>query len=131
MNVESVCTDDELDDYLQGQLKAQIKLLPVGQTDATKQRTQALDDVLTALSRRTPPIREADLAVPAELKRAVKYGAEMWLLYHGLTNASPESALFFRYTQAKKRFDAEIEGLTPTLTGGFRGNSSGYAVSRR
>lgn len=131
MNVDSVCTEEELATYLQGQLTTQTKLLPPGQTDASAQRTQALEDVLRALSRRTPPIRETDLAIPAELKHAVKYGAEMWLLYWGLTNASPDSVLPFRYSEAKKRFAAEIDGLTPTLTGGFRGNSSGFGIFRR
>lgn len=131
MDVDTVCTEEELTDYLQGQLTSQTKLLPPGQADATKQRQQALDGVLRALSRRTPPIRETDLATPAELKTAVLYGAEMWLRSGNLTNASPESAMFFQYNEAKKRFSAEIDGMTPTLTGGLRGSTFSFAISRR
>lgn len=131
MDVETVCTEADLATYLQGQLTAQTKLLPAGHADASAQRQRALNDVLKALVRRTPPIHEYDLAIPAELKDAVLYGAEMYLREFGLTNASPESAMFFLFRTAEKRFSAEIDGLTPTLAGGFRGNSSGFAISRR
>lgn len=131
MDVDTVCTEAELADYLQGQLTAGLKLLPITQTDAKKQRQQALDDVLSALARRTPPIRESDLAAPAELKRAVQFGAEMWLRHGGLTSASPESAQAFLYVEARKRFAAEVDGLMPTLTGGVRGTAYSFGISRR
>lgn len=129
MDVETVCTEAQLADYL-SQLSAGQKLLP-SSTDSSKVRQQALDDVLAALARRTPPIREYDLATPSELKRAVQFGAEMWLLYGGLTTASPESMLAFKYSEARKRFSAEIDGLTPTLVGGLRGNAFSFGISRR
>lgn len=131
MNVESVCTEAELATYLAGQLSGQMRILPAGWTDATQARTQALDDVLRALERRTPPIREADLAQPTELRRAVQYGAEMWLFYHSLTGAAEGSLLPFRYSEAKKRFQSEVDGMMPTLSGGARGSTFSFGVSRR
>lgn len=129
--IDSVCTEAELDGYLAGQLSTQMMLLPKGWTDAEPARQQALDDTLEALRRRTPPILESDLAAITELRRAVQYGAEMWLLYHSLTGASADSVLAFRYSEAKKRFANEINGLTPTLTGGLRGSTYSFQVSRR
>ncbi len=131
MDVETVCTEADLGDYLGDQLTAQSRILPSTWTDASKARQQALDEVLTALSRRTPPIREADLATPTELKRAVQYGAEMWLLWHSLTTAGQDSVLAFKYSEARKRFSAEVNGLTPTVSGGLRGSSFGFGISRR
>jgi hypothetical protein len=55
----------------------------------------------------------------------------MWLLYGGLTTASPVSMLAFKYSEAKKRFVAEIDGMMPTLTGGLRGSTYSFGISRR
>lgn len=130
MDVETVCTEAQFADYLRGQLTSGTKLASPN-TDSSGARQQALDDILAALARRTPPIRESDLATPSELKRAVQFGAEMWLLYAGLTTAGPESMLAFKYSEARKRFTQEIDGLTPTLVGGLRGSTYSFGVSRR
>jgi len=131
MDVESVCTEAELASYLAGQLTGQTRLLPPDWPDATQARQQALDEVLEALRRRVPPIREGDLSNVAELKRAVLYGAEKWLLWHSLTSAGPDSVFAFKYSVAAKRFEAEMAGLTPTVTGILRGNATSFAISRR
>lgn len=131
MDVETVCTEAEFASYLAGQLTTQANLLPPSWSDATPARTQALDDILRALERRTPPIRETDLAVPAELKRAVQYGAEMWLYWHSLSTVGDGSVFAFKYGEARKRFSAEIDGLMPTLSGGLRGSTASFSIARR
>lgn len=131
MNVETVCTEAELTSYFAGQLTGQSKLLPPGWPDATQARVQALDDVLAHLLRRVPPIREGDLTAPSELKRAVMYGAEMWLYWYALTTAGQDSILVFKHDRSQKRFAAEMNGLTPTILGSLRGNSNSFSWSRR
>lgn len=131
MDVETVCTESDLADYLGDQLTGQMRILPAGWTDATKARQQALDDVLEALRRRTPPIREGDLVLPTELKRCVQYGAEKWLYWHSLSTAGDGSILAFKFKEAEKRFEREITGLTPTVTSVLRGNASSFSIARR
>lgn len=131
MDVETVCTEAQLQSYLGSALTGPSTILPKGWTDCEPARVQALADVLKTLSRRMPPIREADIGTPSELADAVKYGAEKWLLWHAMNAAGDQSIFAFKYKVAEKRFDSEVEGLTPTLAGGVRGAVSGFSFSRR
>ena len=131
IEIDDVCTDADLDEFLGGQLSAGQHLMPKAWASAEPARQYALDRIMAALARRTPPIREADLADKTELKMAVLFGASEHLNMLSASSGTDAELFAFKAKEFGKRFDAEINGLTPTLVGGVRGNTYSFAISRR
>ena len=73
LDVDAIATDDDLANEVASRARLERANRDETQRDAIRER--ALDDVLTALQTRAPPITEAMLANPAELKQAVVYRA--------------------------------------------------------
>ncbi len=131
IDVDTVCTDADLDEFLGGQLSSGQHLMPKAWVSAEPARQYALDRVMAALARRTPPIREADLADKTELRVAVLFGAAEHLHMLSASSGSDAELFAFKAKEFGKRFDAEVNGLTPTLVGGLRGSTYSFAISRR
>lgn len=100
MDVETILTDAELDEFLGNQLTGQTTLLPYGWETALPARRYALDEVLRILRRTHPSILETDIEPSSEsLKRAVLMGAAARIYYLAMTTAA-DGSLF--YTLEKK-----------------------------
>lgn len=130
IDVDDVCTHEQLADEIGGTEELENVLPTSFAGSSEKPRQKALDDVLKALSRRTPPIRESDLQYVTELRDAVTYGA-LERIYRAATTGpdSPFSALARHY---ERKFQAETLGLTPTLAlDGARGSAFSIAMERR
>ncbi len=129
-DVDLVATEADLEDEIGG-TTALANIRPPDWTDCERARQRAFDRVIAALARRTPPIREGDLARMAELRDAVIYGA-LAILYSQAMTTGDEDALFTsKRDYYDKRFADEIAGLTPTLAGDLRGATQSFAVERR
>ena len=131
IDVDDVCTHDQLNEFLGGHLTSKQNLQPSAWGDSEPARQRALDRVLNALKRRTPPIREADLQDVTELREAVKLGAAEHLHMIATTSGADAELFAFKAKAFGKQFEDEINGLSPTLTGGGRGSTYSFAISRR
>lgn len=133
MNVEDVCTATQLADEIGGPeaLETLERKTAVGATLGNElARVGALGDVLRALSRRAPPILEADLVDPAELRAAVAYGALTRLYRQAMT--TPDSIFAEHAKTFAAKFDDEVGSLAPRLgDGDSTGSAFSYATERR
>lgn len=131
IDVESVCTDVQLDEYLGGRLNATLNLLPSAWDDALPARAFALRRTLQAMARRSPPILEGDISDPTQLHDAVLFGSCARLYDLGMTSGG-ESELF--YLQAKRydqKFRDELASLVITTPEAHRAVSRAPALYRR
>ena len=143
IDVEDVCTDADLEGYVLGKTNLQNLLPedPAWLTDpdadydydanprvATIVRQQALDDVLEALAKRRPPIRETDLLDVTELKRPVAFGA-LHRLYTGQIQHedSPNVAKAKHYCKA---YEGAMAALQPSVLQGATASSLSVRMHR-
>ncbi len=131
IDVDTVCTDEQLDEFLGGHLTTSQNLRPQAWTDCRPARQHALDRILGALRRRTPPIRETDLQDVTELRTAVKLGAAEHLHMLAATSGDAAEVFAFKAKKYAQDFESEINGLTPTLVGSLRGSTYSFGISRR
>jgi hypothetical protein len=131
IDVDDVCTESQLDEFLGGQLGGNQHLRPQAWTSAEPARQYALDRVVNALKRRTPPILEADLQDVTELRLAVKLGAAHHLYMLAASSGDSAELFAFKARDYGKEFDAEVNGLSPTLRGGARGSTYSFSIARR
>jgi hypothetical protein len=119
IDVEDVCTHEQLDEYVLGLLTEKVHLLPpqwVG--DSSIVRRQGLTDVLDALRNRVPPVHEADIADPSELRQCVVHYAAM-RLYDGAMTSGAEAEVFHAKMKAEeKRYGDRLAALRPTIAAG-------------
>lgn len=127
--IDDVCTEADLEQEVGGSAVLQSLIPSEWSGSAQKAREDALDDVVRALRRRTPPIREADLADVTELKMAVKFGALERLYRLAMTTSGSVHAEHRRLYS--DRFSDEVNGLSPTLTDDTRGAVMSIAFHRR
>lgn len=134
IDVDTIATDDDLAEELGGVAFLQ-NLIPddwtdsAGQRVAKKARQRALDDVLLFLRRRIPPVIEADLRDPTELKQSVIYGAIERL--NAMSMHSVTDVFGSRRAHYQKMFRAEVDGLNPTVPEGLRSPPASITVARR
>jgi hypothetical protein len=133
VDVDLIVSDEELDDFLGGQLfRTDIRLAPESWEDTGKPaRQHALDKILDALRRRTPPLDFSDLGDITELKLPVLYGAAERLYQLAMSTAAGGDNFAKQRELYAEQFENSVNGLTPTLQGGFRGTARGHAVQRR
>lgn len=132
VDVNDIVDDDELNEFLGGFVFSDTMGLKPEMWDNTKPARQyALNRVLEALRRRTPPIRYADLMYPEEMKLAVLYGASEHLYTLALSTNMIGDVYVKQREIWEQKFDNEVSGFTPTLLGGIRGSSRSFGVSRR
>ncbi len=128
LDVDAIATDADLVNEVQSSTKiAELTRETSGSAKAARQ--QALDDILRHLSRRTPPIVESSLSIPAELKMCVVYGALERLYRRQMNEAGDQAG-----TQQKiymRKYDSEVSAILPTIAGGARGSAFSIAISRR
>jgi len=133
VDVDTIVSDDELDEFLGGQaFLADQKLNPESWNETSKPaRQHALDRMLEALRRRVPPITYGDLSDPTELKLGILYGAAERLYQLAMSTAGFNDVYAKQRELYETKFDNEVSGFTPTLSGGLRGTSGSIGVSRR
>lgn len=131
INVETVCTHAQLDEFLGGHLTANQRLQPAAWVDSLPARQYALDRVVGALKRRTPPILEGDLSNVTELRFAVMVGAAEHLHMLAASGGGDVELFAFKAKTYAKQFEDEINGLSPTLVGGSRGSTFSFSIARR
>lgn len=129
IDVDDVATDDDLVDEL-GEKAILTSLLPDG-GDSEPFRRKALEDTMKRLSRRTPPISDADLNDVTELRDCVVYGALRRIYERAMTQGSADSLWTKKREWYAQMYADEVAGLMPTLAGEVRGPSLGIAIERR
>lgn len=130
MDAETVCTEAQLDEFLGGQLAGQTRLVPSTWANAKPARQWALDRALESLARRRPPIREANIATPSELRAAVEYGAAHRLYDLAATSGSDAELFIVKARDYGKAFRAELEAMQITASGGELQIPGGIRLSR-
>lgn len=129
MDVDTIALDADLGNEIGGLAKL-LDILPKDWSGSAKTARQAaLDDVLRLLSRRTPPILEGDLTIPAELKTAVVYGALERVYRRAITESGDVHDVQRKIYE--KKYGAELMSVTPTVSGSSRGNPYSIAFHRR
>lgn len=91
-------------------------------------RERALADVLRDLSRRTPPIYENQISVPADLRDAVTYNALERLYREAMTAEGDVYAV--KRKLYERRYIDEVRALRPTLAGELRGGAASFRMER-
>ncbi len=131
IDVESVCTDAQLDEYLGGRLTATLNLLPSSWDDASPARSFALRRTLQALGRRSPPILEGDISDVTELHDAVLFGAVARLYDLAMTSAGDSEVFFHQARRYDQKFRDELASLVITGPQLQRAVSRAPALYRR
>lgn len=127
--IDDICSETDVANEVGG-AAALSRLIPAAWSGATTiARERARDEVLRALLRRTPPIREGDLADVSELKTAVVAGTLEHL--YRIAATTPDSIHWENRRVYADRFQEEIDGCTPTLNGDLRGAALSFATERR
>lgn len=114
IDVETVCTDAQLDEYLGGKLLASVNLMPVGWDDASPARAFALRRTLQSLGRRSPPIREGDISDPTQLFDAVVFGACARLYDLGMTSGGDSEVFYMQAKRYDQKWRDEMASLVIT-----------------
>ena len=131
IDVESVCTDTQLDSYLGGKLNATVNLMPVGWTNAAPAREYALRRTLQSLERRSPPIRVGDISDPTQLHDAVVFGACARLYDLGMTSGGESEVFYLQAKRYDQKWCEEMESLIITGPESQRIASRAPAIYRR
>ena len=136
LDIEDVLTHAQLDLYVGGQLEAQMHLLSSVWADgdaSEKLREWALDEVLLDLAERVPPIREADIAIPAELHRAARHKAAERMYDVAMTGGGDAELWHAKMRTETKRYGSVMGKLSPTVADGVQAPSGAGSVglSRR
>lgn len=132
-DVNDIVNDKDFDNWLGGFVfSGPMALAPdVWSKAGTPARQYALDRILEALRRRSPPISYGDLQYPSELRLGVFYGAAEHLYQLAMSTAGGGDLYSKQRELWAEKFDDFIRGLTPTLSDGHRGASGGFGVYRR
>ena len=128
LDVDTIATDADLVNEIQSATKLAGLTRDTGGS-AKAARQQALDDILVHLSRRTPPITETSLSIPAELKRCVVYGALERLYRHEMNEPGDVNGV--QQKIYARRYSDEVSAIMPTIAGGARGTAFSIPISRR
>lgn len=137
IDVEDVATDVDLTKYTLGNSNLQDLLPDEWAEDpladplvksAAIARSNVLREVLDALANRVPPIREADLTTPSELKTVVCYGTLAYL-YNGAIrhDDSPNVGRAKRFSQM---YADALAALKPTVLAGVAAPARTIRLSR-
>lgn len=132
INVDDVLTHDQLDDYFGGQLDGGQHLVPSDDADTAKARGWALDEVLAHLAALTPPVYEASLSTPAELKRAMTHKAAERIYYLAMTGGENAEVFHAKMRIEQGNARAALGQLRPTVAGGSaQASPMSIGISRR
>lgn len=126
--VDTVATDGDLYAEVAG-ASWLASAMPKGETSFVSARSRALEDVLDHLRNRTPPIRESDIAIPAELRRAVVYRALQIICRNAMTGEG--DVWYVRARDFGREYEGAIARLRPTVGGGLVGTPISFTISRR
>lgn len=130
-SVDTVCTHAQLANVVGGTEKLE-RLIPTEyEGDSETVRAEAYDEVIRYLEKREPPIYESDLARPAELTRAVAYGAAYRLNLYSMTSGGTDDVFAATYKHFKEAYDAELAGLSPTTLGTLNQGVFSIGIGRR
>lgn len=129
--LDDVCTEAQLDEFLGGQLAQQISLCPGGWANAEPARAYALRRTLQVLARRTPPILESEISVPAELHDAVVFGACARIFNLAMTSAGESEVMFHQSRAYQKQWQDEVDTIIVTTPQHARAASRAPAIYRR
>lgn len=130
LDVDTICTDADLDLELGGQGLTKTGLIPAAWGGSARVARQgALDRMLEHFARLTPPTLEEHLAEPSQLKRGVIYGASEHLYRLAATGTGSGELFYEMMKHYSALFTKEMENLRPKVTTG--GDCSGRAVTRR
>lgn len=127
VDVDTILTDQELDDFLGGAVSTgPMDLAPEAwQNKAKVARQFALDRILEYLRGRVPTIAYSDLAYPEEMKPGVKYGAAEHLYQLAMSTSQGGDVYAKQRELYAEKFQDWLAGFQPTtdaglvITGGF------------
>ena len=129
---DDVLAEADLDaDYLAGMLNSHIQVLPDSIANTNAIRASILRIILKHLERRTPPIREADIADPTELRDAMAYGTLEQLYEHAMTGGGDGQRFYVLMEKYGKLFRTELNSLQITTSTNERARNQAPAIFRR
>jgi hypothetical protein len=131
IDVDTVCTDAELDEFLGGALTRTLNMLPGEWADSEPARAYALRRTLQSLERRTPPVFEQDISDVTELHDAVVFGACARLYDLGITSAGESEVMFHQARRYEQKFRDEVASLVLTGPTNERIASRAPSIFRR
>lgn len=127
LNVDDIATDADLATAA-GDIK-KLQAFGLSEQVRNQHRAQALEDFLSALTNRSPPIFESDVQNPAELKMGV-----VWRALHLIARQARGMAgdTFDLLSKDYARDAASQFSRTVTVSGNLRGPSGGtFRLERR
>lgn len=126
IDVETVCTDSDL---LNRAGADRVKRAKPELSERTAARAEGLREVLSDLAGRSPPISEADIQTPSELREMVMYRS-LNIIFENAT-ASADSLHAYLAKQYADQYKA-VSKRSITVVGGARGPSGGsFRMERR
>lgn len=130
IDVDTICTDADLDLELGGQGLTKTGLIPAAWGGSARVARQgALDRMLEHFARLSPRILPEHISTPSELKRGVLYGAAEHLYRLSVTRTGDGEVFYGMMKRYDALFTKEMENLRPSVNTG--GDCSGRAVARR
>lgn len=118
IDLEDVCTHEQLDNYLLGKLSTQVHLLPASwQGDSALVRQAGLTDILDVLRNRMPPIFESDITTPSELRQCVIHYAAFQLYSNAMTSGADAEVFHAKMKLERDLYRERSQSLRPTLAG--------------
>jgi len=115
IDVDTILTDAELDEFLGGQVEGSTTLRPVSWENCAPARQFALDEILRLLKRAGPTIEEEDITATATLKRAVCLGAASRLYELAMTSGNASEVFFALEARNRKLMNDEIRWIADEI----------------
>lgn len=131
IDVDDVCTDAQLDEFLGGALTKTLNLLPGEWADGEPARAYALRRTLQSLERRNPPIFEDDISDVTQLMDAVLFGAAARIYDLGITGAGESEVMFHQARRYESKWEREVASLVITGPESQRIVSRSPSIMRR
>lgn len=132
ISIANVATEADIADTgFGGSTTRMYDLLPEGVSDLTTHRTKALEATMKHLKRRIPPIRDADIADPTDLRDAVCYHALAQLYEDAMSTAGLDDAFRKKAEWWRDRWSSEVGAMNPTLGDDVRGAPGNTIVVTR
>lgn len=118
IDVETVCTHKQLGAEVLGIERLSLLTGTIAADSSVAVRQRALDDVLTLLEKRTPPIFASTISDASQLRNSVAFGALERLYREAMTNDKDVFAVKRRIYE--KKFNSEVSTLMIDTPDGAR-----------
>lgn len=131
IDVDDVATDEDVRNHEGLTEDRFLDLLPEGVTDAETFRQSALERTMKILKRRVPPLSDASIGLPVELRDAVIFGTLERIYFSAMTTAEDGNVFRAKWEHYKGEFNEEVAAMKVTISGEVAAPTGGSIVTSR